>query len=147
MQRFQFRLKALMKYRKLLTEQFQAELGRATAAWQSELTLLTTHIDNKQQLENSLRDLQQKPIPVDSLITCHIYGKRLKELIIHQQESVNNAERRCNTCREQLSEALKRQKLVEKLKEKRWLQYTEEQLQYEQKQLDEIGLQLYVRGE
>ena len=147
MQRFQFRLEALMKYRKLLTEQFQAELGRATAKWQIELALLTTHIENNQNLENNLRDLQQKPVSVASLITCHMYGKRLKEMIKQQQESVHNAERHCDICREHLSEALKRQKLVEKIKEKRWLQYSEEQLQQEQKQLDEIGLQLYVRGE
>ena len=43
----------------------------------------------------------------------------------------------------------KRQKLksIERLKERRFAEYLEEQLHEEQKQLDEIGLQLYVRAE
>lgn len=147
MQRFQFRLEALLKYRKLQTDQAQAELGQATVEWQNQLTALNTLFNKNEQLADHLRDIQQSSILVDDLISCHEYGQLLKSKIDQQIETVRIAEQFCDNCRQRLSESLKRQKLVDKIKEKRWTQFNEELLRQEQKELDEIGLQLHVRGE
>jgi flagellar FliJ protein len=147
MQRFQFRLEALLTYRKLQTDQAQAELGRATVEWQNQLVTLNTLFDESEQLVDRLRQIQQTAFLVDDLICCHEYEQHLRIRILQQQKSVHLAEQYCNESRERLSEALKRQKLVEKIKEKRWTQFSEELLRQEQKELDEIGLQIHVRGE
>ncbi|MDF2500580.1 MAG: flagellar export protein FliJ [Anaerosporomusa subterranea] len=147
MQRFQFRLEALLKYRKLQTDQAQAELGQATVEWQNQLSALNTLFEKKEQLSEHLRDIQQTPILVDDLVSCHEYGQILRNKINQQKETVHIAEQYCDECRQRLSESLKRQKLVEKIREKRWTQFNEELLRQEQKELDEIGLQLHVRGE
>lgn len=147
MLRFRFRLEALLKYRKLQTNQAQAKLGQAITEWQNQLAVLNTLYEQAEQLADHLREIQQTAITVDELIACHEYGQFLKSSIKQQKEAVHKAEQYCEICREQLSEALKRQKLVEKIKEKRWNQFSEEMLRQEQKELDEIGLQLHVRGE
>lgn len=147
MLRFRFRLEALLKYRKLQTNQAQAKLGQAITEWQNQLAMLNTLYGQAEQLTDHLREIQQTAITVDELIACHEYGQFLKSSIKQQKEAVLKAEQYCEICREQLSEALKRQKLVEKIKEKRWNQFSEEMLRQEQKELDEIGLQLHVRGE
>lgn len=147
MQRFQFRLEALLKYRKLQTDQAQAKLGQAIVEWQNQLAALNTLFDKNKQLSDHLRDIQQTPIFVDDLIACHEYGQLLRTKIDQQTETVRMAEQYCDECRQRLSESLKRQKLVEKIREKRWTQFNEELLRHEQKELDEIGLQLHVRGE
>ena len=46
----------------------------------------------------------------------------------------------------ELMEVMNKLKSIEQLKEKRLQQYKEEMLLDEQKQLDEIGIQLYMRG-
>ena len=147
MQRFQFRLESLLKYRKLQTDQAQAELGQATVEWQNQLSALNTLFEKNDQLSEHLRDIQQTPILVDDLVSCHEYGQILRNKLNQQKETVRIAEQYCDECRQRLSESLKRQKLVEKIKEKRWSQFNEELLRQEQKELDEIGLQLHVRGE
>jgi flagellar FliJ protein len=147
MQRFRFRLEALLNYRKLQTDQAQAELGRATVEWQNQLALLAALFDKNEKIEDFLRNIQQTSIIVDDLISCHEYRQLLKNKIDQQKETVRIAEQYCEECRQCLVESLKRQKLVEKIREKRWTQFTEELLRQEQKELDEIGLQLHVRGE
>lgn len=147
MQRFRFRLEALLNYRKLLTDQTQAELGRAVSTWQYEVGRLESLNLENDQLHSRLRLLQQKSVAVDELMFCYSYSERLRQSISDQEDAVMRAENYRDECRDRLAEALKGQKLVEKIKEKKLTQYQEELLSQEQKELDEIGLQLYVRGE
>ena len=145
MQKFRFRLEALLKYRRQLTDQAQAELGKAIVHWQRELDRLENLQSILSQNEAYVRGLQQNSVTIDELIQCHTYGKRLEQLILAQEEQVRLAAINMESCREKLAESMKQQKLVEKIKEKRLLKYQEELLAQEQKDLDEIGLQLFVR--
>lgn len=147
MQRFQFRLETLLHYRTLQKNIAQSALGQAEIAWRAANEELTALHTKKEQLEDILRDTQTEHIKVESLIFCHTYGLRLKTQITHQQEAVAVADEQRIECRRQLVEAQKKQKLVEKLKANRLSQYNTEILAQEQKELDEIGLQLYARGE
>lgn len=145
MQKFHFRLEALLKYRRQLTDQAQAELAQAVVSWQTELEKQQALLADQRRLDILMRDLQQKNVAIDELIYCHNYSLRLEKLISDQVENVMTAEQHKEFCREKLAETLKRQKLVEKIKEKRLAQYQEDLLRHEQQDLDEIGLQLFVR--
>ena len=147
MRRYQFRLQTLLNYRKMLTNQAQAELGRAVKEWQMQVDILNSLTIDNENVEAQLRKIQQKPVAIDELLDCHTYGALIKHKIQQQRERVQSAERYCSECRAKLAETMKHEKLVQKLKEKRLAQYKEELLCQEQKDLDEIGLQLYTRGE
>jgi flagellar FliJ protein len=59
---------------------------------------------------------------------------------------VESADHKRRECIVLLEEAARKRKLVEKLKEKRLAQYQAEALLVEQKLLDELGLQAFVRN-
>lgn len=147
MQKFQFRLEALLNYRKMQTNQAQTEHGVAEVKWQQALTVLTALRDEKVKHELFVRESKTKPIAIESLLLFDAYQNKLVNKIADQEKATRIANEYRNTCRQRLSDALKRQKLVERLREKRWAQYTQDGLRQEQLELDEIGLQLYVRGE
>ncbi|MDU4959908.1 MAG: flagellar export protein FliJ [Sporomusaceae bacterium] len=147
MQRFRFRLEALLHFRKLQTEQAQARLGEATVEWQKQSQTLQSLQSEEREAAVYFRQLQQTPVTADDFVAFHAYKQMLKNKISCQTEAVATAAAQREECRQQLAETLKRQKLVEKLKEKRLQQYNEELLRLEQKELDEIGLQLHARGE
>ena len=147
MQAFHFRLQALLKYRIMQKEQAQAELFDAAA-------LLRRETDKLQAIEQNWRDniCQLREIRETNATNMlelfklyELYFDKLKRDIVKQKALIETAKLEHSRCLAALAEALKKEKVVEKFKEKKYQQYQQECLAEEQKELDEIGLQIYVR--
>lgn len=147
MKRFRFSLETLLSYRKLRVDQAQTKLASASLALQAEQQQLRLLVAEAEQLTELLRNVQQQPVTVEELMICNTYSEALKQKITRQHAVVQQAEQYHFECQSQLLAAVKQHKLVNILKEKRLTQYQIQLLAQEQKGLDEIGLQIYVRGE
>ncbi|EGO63149.1 flagellar export protein FliJ [Acetonema longum] len=148
MQKFQFRLETLLKYRRMQEEQAQVKFAQATQRLLAEQTVLS---DLQAKLETNhalMRQRQQEAsLTVEQFLIIQRYEELLKDRIVIQTREVQKAEIQRNQCLEILTGCMQKRKLVEKLKERRWSQYQSEILQEKQKYLDEIGVQTFVREE
>jgi len=145
MHAFQFRLEPLLKYRRMLEEQANIKLAEITAIYLHEkdcFTALETCLSNHL---NMMRSRQSQPITVAALKMLQDYHDKVKKDLIIQSARLEEAESQRQESLHLLEEAMKARKVVEKLRERRLLQYQTEMLQDEQKHLDELGLQAFSR--
>jgi len=135
MKQFKFQLEALLRMRRLQQEEAQMHFAQATSRHQAEVMLL-------ERLQNE----QAKKQTIDTLKNYYFYIDKLNVTITMQHEQAEAAEQYRCTCLAALAEATTKLKLVEKLREKRLAEYKTELLQQEQKMLDELGMQVFMRN-
>lgn len=142
---FRFKLEVLLKYRRMQEEQAQIELSQATAAYLQEKETLGRLRDKLASQQELIREHHHKTVTVATLKMLQNYYDKVIEEARNQQKAVEFADSRRLECIALLEKAMKERKSVEKLKEKRMLQYQLEVLQEEQKHLDELGLSIFSR--
>lgn len=146
MKQFKFQLEALLRMRRLQQEEAQMHFAQATSRHQAEVILLERLQDEQQAQLHEFRAEQAKKQTIDTLKNYYFYIDKLNVTITMQHEQVEAAEQYRCTCLAALAEATTRLKLVEKLREKRLAEYKAELLQQEQKMLDELGMQVFMRN-
>lgn len=145
MQKFKFRLEALLKVRLMEEEQAQVKVAEATQLSNIEKSLLN---DISVKLAANLTDIRNKrqQLPtVDTLNILQLYDDKLRVDRSQQQSRLEDAENYRQQCIRQLEIAIQQRKLVEKLRDKKLSEFNFSINQEEQKSLDEIGIQLYTR--
>ncbi len=145
MKSFKFRLEALFKFRKMQEEQAQILFWQATNQLRIEKEELVKLEENVMENMNLLRNFQHNLLSIETYKSFHHYFDKMKNEIQQQKESIKRADEYRQECLKNLEEAVKSHKVVEKFREKKIQDYQAELLKEEQKKLDEIGLQLYVR--
>lgn len=145
MKKFRFRLDTLLKVRQRQKE--QAELAYAAAA--NRLISAESLLEQtKQQLSDSVASFQisrDKLISIELLKTYHSYFDKIRKDIVEQKEQVRQKELERQEKLTLLNAAMNRLKIIENLRTKRFEEFRTELLREEQQQLDELGMQLYVR--
>lgn len=145
MKKFKFQLAALLKVTKMKKEQAEVKFAEATQFTELQKKIMRQFEHELQQGLNDYYHLAMERVTVDRLISYSSYFDRMKEQIEHQREVVHEAQRKQAACLEILKVAMNKLKSIEQLREKRFVEFREEQLFEEQKELDEIGLQVYTR--
>lgn len=145
MQSFKFSLEALLNFRKMRKEQVQIIFWQATNQYSIEKEKLAGMKGKLLENLSLLRTLQQQPLSIEIFQSFQYYFDKIEKDISKQRECVMRAEEYRQQCLHNLEEAVKNHKLVEKFREKKFQNYQVEVIKEEQKMLDEIGLQLYVR--
>lgn len=145
MQRFKFSLENLLKVRLMHEEQAQLHLSRSIKLLKDAQCSVETIVQYAATTrEEWLQALGEKKT-IDDFI---LYSSYLQKLTVQrdlQQLEVEKAAQFNKECLFTYSEALKKRKIVERLKEKKRQQYYQEMLVEEQKFLDELGTQRYHR--
>ena len=145
MKKFRFRLETLLKFRKMQEEQAQIKLAEATNRLQKEQELLG-NLQNKLASNLELLNTEQAGQPTIEILNIYSYYiEKIKSEITVQMEQVAMAASYRQECLTILEAAIKQRKLVDNLRKKRLEQYNEELLQEEQKILDELGTQAFMR--
>lgn len=147
MGRFRFRLAAVLKVSRIKKDQAEIKFAAATQALALEQRKLADLHEALAEGTRNYEKLTEKRITVDMLVNYSSFFARLKSEIEAQEAAVEKALAYKNEMLEILKVAMNKLKSIERLKERRFAEYLDEQLHEEQKQLDEIGLQLYVRAE
>jgi len=136
---FKFRFETLLITRRHAEETLQKELSEARRTLAAEQAALRDKKSARRQCLQELRQKQQQRFRTPDI---HLYGPYLERLegdIDLQQKRVAGAERKVNQKRLALTEALKRRKILEKLKEKDQEVYLKAMAVRERKFMDEVA--------
>ena len=145
MKPFRFRLETLLDFRKIQKEQAQVVFLKANDQLRREKQLLADFKDKLADNMELLRVSQQQSLSIEKLKFFQYYFDKINNDIVKQKESIVQANQYCQECLQNLAEAEKNHKIVEKFREKKLQNYQIEAINEEQKLLDEIGLQIYTK--
>lgn len=148
MKKFRFKLETLLKVTRMNKEKAQVALATATKEVEEARAILQVYL---QEMALGHRDYDEltgegKTISLGRLMTFNSFFNWKREQIEAQQHTIMEKQAVRQQKMHELIAVMNKLKSIEQLREKRLQQYMSEALQEEQKQLDEIGGQLFFRN-
>lgn len=148
MKKFRFKLETLLKVTRMNKEKAQVALATATKEVEEARAILQAYL---QEMAHGHRDYDEltgegKTISLGRLMTFNSFFNWKREQIEAQQHIIMEKQAVRQQKMHELIAVMNKLKSIEQLREKRLQQYMSEALQEEQKQLDEIGGQLFFRN-
>ena len=149
MKKFRFKLETLLKVTRMNKEQAQVALAAATKEVEAAREQLNIYLQEMAQGHRDYDELtgEGKTISLGRLMTFNSFFNWKREQIESQQRVIMEKQYLRQKRMQELVAVMNKLKSIEQLREKRLQQYMAEVLQEEQKQLDEIGGQLYFRSQ
>lgn len=138
MAKFAFKLQPLLNIKEQMEEQLKNELGKAIGKLEAEKGI---HRQLEQQQEEYIAAAGSEAsqgVRVDKLKEYSAYIVFLKKKMEKQKENIKLAQINVDNYREQLISVVQEKEMLEKLKEKKYREYLEEQQKMEQKLIDEV---------
>ena len=147
--KFRFKLETLLKVTRMNKEQAQVALAAATKEVEAAREQLNIYLQEMAQGHRDYDELtgEGKTISLGRLMTFNSFFNWKREQIESQQRVIMEKQSLRQKRMQELVAVMNKLKSIEQLREKRLQQYMAEVLQEEQKQLDEIGGQLYFRSQ
>ncbi|MBT9175402.1 MAG: hypothetical protein DDT22_01077 [candidate division WS2 bacterium] len=146
MPQFNFRLQKVLDIRKYKEEVKKQELAALLLEYQKEQEFLNYLKFNQDKYQKELREKQVGCLDIFELIFYYTYLFKLCEDIERQINILCKLQEQIDLKREEVIQVQKERKIVEKLKDKKWADFKKELDLVEQKFLDEIGINKFVRG-
>ena len=146
MKKFKFQLATLLKVSEHKKDQAQIIFAEADTKLLVEEEKMEQVLAAYEQCLQDYYEVTKKSIGIDELKTYAVYFEKLQNDTKNQQEQVRIAVEYKNCCLKKLEEEISKLKTIEQLKEKKIEEYKTDLLQTEQKELDEIGLQIFKRN-
>jgi len=149
MKKFRFKLETLLKVTRMNKEKAQVALAAATQELEEARAQLQQYLQDMAQGHRDYDELTGagKTISLGRLMTFNSFFNWKREQIEAQQQVIMEKQSARQHRMRELVEIMHKLRSIEQLREKQLKQYMEELLQEEQKQLDEIGGQLYFRNQ
>lgn len=149
MKKFRFKLETLLKVTRMNKEKAQVALAAATRELEEARAQLQQYLQDMAQGHRDYDELTGagKTISLGRLMTFNSFFNWKREQIEAQQQVIMEKQSARQHRMRELVDIMHKLKSIEQLREKQLKQYMEELLQEEQKQLDEIGGQLYFRNQ
>jgi flagellar FliJ protein len=141
---YQFKLEPLLNHRRYQEEILQKELADLKKRLQAEQHQLRNLRTKKRRNVQLLTARQRKSRPASELKLYVDYIDHLTVELTVQAERVMEAQRRFDAKRRELMAAMKKRKVLEKLKEKGQRAYEQTQLKKERAVLDDVAGHQYV---
>jgi flagellar FliJ protein len=140
---FRFRFETVLTTRRHAEECLQKELSEARRALAAEQAALREKKNARRRCLQDLRRQQRKGFRVPDMLLYGAYLQRLDRDLEAQQQRVTGAERQANQKRQALVEALKKRKILEKLKESDQKNYLKALTERERKFIDDVAARSY----
>lgn len=145
MKKFRFRLATVLKVSQIKKEQAEIDFAEATNFLLQQMQLLVEYENELSQGMQNYYNMENQSVTIDKLTSYGSYFDRMRNQIQRQQQAIVDAEKNKREKLEILQVAMSKLKTIEQLLDKRFEEYQKEQIFEEQKELDEIGLQIYTR--
>jgi flagellar FliJ protein len=136
---FQFRFEALLIARRHAEDCLQKELSAARRALADEQAALKEKKNSRRQCLQEQRRKQRRGFRGPDMLLFQTYLQRMERDIDAQQKRVAAAERKAAQKRQALIEAVKKRKILEKLKEKDQESHRQRLAEAERKFIDEVA--------
>lgn len=147
MKKFKFQLETLRKVTKMKKEQAEVAFAEASNLLREQQM---TMVRLKQEMEQGLLDYNRLTegtrINVGTLMTYNSFFSWKREQMELQDQAILQSKAQKAKRLKELAEISNKLKAIEQLRQKRFFEFQQQQLMEEQKELDEIGLQLYTRA-
>ena len=147
MKRFRFQLETLLKVTRMKKEDAEVRFAEISRKLEEEKQYLAQLLNEMQQAQNDYEEISRegRRISIGRLMALNSFFAWKRGQIEQQQKVILETRKERQQRLKELMEVMSYLKSIEQLKEKRWKEYQAEALFEEQKMLDEIGLQLYMR--
>ena len=138
MAKFIFKMQSLLSIKEKLEDKSKTEYGKALNKLEEEKNILLSLENKKQENIAMLKQSIETGVRPNHIDNINKYISFIDKKIQEQQENINKAEEIVEEKRLELLEAMKQRKVLEALKEKEKENYFKEELNKEQKIIDEI---------
>lgn len=145
MAKFKYRMQSILEIKKKLEEQAKNEFAAARAALNEEEEKLERLNKRKEAYEEKGRSLRENTLNIMDIIENKEALLRMDEFIADQQLNVKRAQDRMEEARLALQNAMQESKTQEKLREKAFEQFVNEENKRESKEIDELVSYTYGR--
>lgn len=145
MAKFKYRMQSILEIKKKLEEQAKNEFAAARAALNEEEEKLERLYKRKEAYEEKGRSLRENTLNIMDIIENKEALLRMDEFIADQQLNVKRAQDRMEEARLALQNAMQESKTQEKLREKAFEQFVNEENKRESKEIDELVSYTYGR--
>ena len=142
---FRFRLQRVLDYRETVEHRVQAELAALEHERVRAIEALRQLEAEREGVLMQLVELQRGTLDPFEDALVRAYGRDLDARAARKVAEIAALDRRIVAKRDELVQASKDRKVMERLREQAWQEFVAEQLRVEQAALDEIGGQLFVR--
>ncbi|MBN1277434.1 MAG: flagellar export protein FliJ [Deltaproteobacteria bacterium] len=142
---YTFSLESVLNHKAFIEEQLQKELAVFKAILEDEKNHLGKLINTKKRLTAELQEKQKDGTSISEII---LYIKFIDQLINDadkQKKKILDAEKRLEKKRDELIEAMKNKKTLEKLKEKKMNEYWEDLSSNERDFMNEVAINGFNR--
>jgi flagellar FliJ protein len=139
LKKFKFGLQPVLSHRQFIEETLQKELARLQRRLAKERDRLDHHKDKQRHLTAELEQEQRQGTNSSTLLLYSNFLEQLAADIQQQTHKVTALVQQTDAKREELLDAMKNRKALEKFKEKKLAEHTAMLAKKEQAFLDEIG--------
>ncbi|MDY6269236.1 MAG: flagellar export protein FliJ [Selenomonadaceae bacterium] len=148
MKKFKFQLETLLRVTRSKKEDAEVAFANASRTLEDARAHMHELLEDMQRGQQEFEHITQegKRVTVGKLMDFHSFFQWKREQIERQQQVILQAKAERQKRLKELMEVMSYLKSIEQLKEKRLQEYKDAALHEEQKMLDEIGLQLYMRN-
>lgn len=143
---YQFSLQKLLDLKEKEKEQLQSSLSSSVKKLEDEKIVQSGLLQRQNELQTQLIRKQEESTNISVLVGLHTYQKRLEQKIVQSSQRVVKAEKDVDRKMQQVVDKSKEAKTFHLLKDRERLRFQYEQDRIEQNQLDEISVNLFLRG-
>ena len=144
---FVFSLQTVLDYRKNIEEKILNEFSEKKRELELEELKLQNLIKERANLIGELRKMQNKSLHVDDIARYVSYVEQVRENENKQNIIIAQVSEQLEAKRMELLDAVKKTKIMEKLKERHAEEYEDAQRAFEQKNSDEMAVLKFGRRE
>ncbi len=137
MARFVYRMQSILNIKLKTEDQARMEFGAAKHRLDLETDRLEQLMERRRQYLEEGRDLQKDRLKVHEIIDNRQYVKTMDELIEQQKLNIRKAEKAVEEARIKLTVVMQERKMQEKLREKAFEEFVQEQKEAEARETDQ----------
>ncbi|UCF85777.1 MAG: flagellar export protein FliJ [Desulfobacteraceae bacterium] len=137
---YNFNLEPVLKHRKLVEENLQKELAVLKLSLVNERKRLQTYKESRSKFLVELHRKQEEGTTISDVFLYLPFIEQLSKDIEKQNKTVSDLEKDVEQKRQDLVEASKKKKTLEKLKDKGLKAYKQEMIKNEQEFLNEVAV-------
>ena len=142
---YNFNLESVLTHRKLVEENLQKELAVLRLSLVDEMVKLRNYKESRSKFLEELKQKQEEGITISDVFLYLSFIEQLSKDIEKQKKNVLELENDVEQKRQDLVEATKKKKTLEKLKDKGLKAYKQEMTKDEQEFMNEVAVNRFNR--
>lgn len=142
---YKFTLEPLLNHRKSVEDNLQKELGVCKTCLAEENRKLRTYKKEKNRVLGEMQQKQQEGITVSENLLYFDFIDRLSRDLDKQKQRLSEVKKKYNRKHNELIEAVKKRRILEKLKEKQLDEYNQRLEKSEQNFINEVAISQFNR--